>query len=381
MNKTVFRLTAISAMLVAGGGAFAQSTSPSSSSSSSSTTCEQVLSSLASLASSPSFASFYSSQLEEYKSHYPQCFPSTSAASTQQISATSFQQVSMISANIGTRLLNAANGPQRQASLGVSGLAAGGIADNWNSWGNLGQSLISYVDNPTAFNPLKSSSNINNLVVGGDYRLSSDMLVGGSLALDRSRGSISRVSASTPTSTSTDGFSLAPYFGWQIMDSLALDASFGFGKGKSDFGQSRTTANRLFYAANLSYAQWFDNWQVSGKAGYLNSRERFGDLVNNGATANNTAGTSRLGQVRLGVEAGYWMPGGVMPFFGLMYSNDVTRNTQGASPWDKTAFTLSAGLNFFSLKDKLTGGVVLSDESGRSNSRNRSLMGNIGMRF
>jgi hypothetical protein len=55
--------------------------------------------------------------LSTAQKEYPECFAGSSPAATQQISATSFQQVSAISAGLGSRMLGGGgSGPQKQAA-------------------------------------------------------------------------------------------------------------------------------------------------------------------------------------------------------------------------------------------------------------------------
>jgi hypothetical protein len=42
---------------------------------------------------------------------------------------------------------------------------------------------------------------------------------------------------------------------------------------------------------------------------------------------------------------------------------------------------LSVGVNFFSLTSKVSGGIAYEQESGRTNSKNETLMANINFRF
>lgn len=319
------------------------------------------------------------SNLAYYQKNYPQCFPSASPGASQQISATSFQQVSAISGLLGSRLLGAGGPPgaaQRQAGLGQTGLAAGAPADQWNAWTNISQNSNRY-DATTDGVRSKSGIDVTNFVVGGDYRFSPALVGGVSVAIDRSTGSL----GVAPVGTTTTGYAIAPYLGWQLSNKLAVDATLGIGVGENSTGTGRTDQRRLFAAGNATYSDWYGNWQISGKAGYLWAQEKSADLRVNGAAVANSGATARLGQARIGVEAGYWMGNGMMPFVGVSYSSDVLRAVQGNGSWDRDAFLISAGLNFFSLKDKITGGIVYSEESGRRNAANSTLMGNLNIRF
>ena len=351
------RISLIAALCLASGSSFA-----------SSTTCSSVYDSL-----KQGYITLSAAQKD-----YPECFAGSSPATSQQISATSFQQVTAISAGLGGRLLGAAGGPPLQAAAGGTGMAAGGPADKWNAWGNVSQNSNRYDATDSAAVRIKSGADILNVVFGADYRLDAKTVVGASAAFDRGTGT---VGVAVPVGTTTSGYALAPYIGYQVSDRLAFDASVGLGEGKSSIGAGNTDVTRTFLAGNAMYSYWRGNWQMSGKAGLLWAQEKSSDIRNNGAVVANTATTARLGQLRAGVEAGYWYGNGIQPYVGLLYSNDTLRSAQGNAPWDRDAFLLTLGVNFFSLKDKITGGIVYSNETGRQHTRNSTLMGNLNVRF
>jgi len=299
----------------------------------------------------------------------------SSSGATQQLQATTAQQISVISNMIGSRLLSTGpQGPGQLGAVGAKGLSAGAAPNTWNAWGSLSVNDSRYDPG----NNNKRGSDVVNTVVGADYSIAPNMVGGVSLALDRGNGSVAR--AATPITTS--GYSIAPYFGMQINQNLALDASFGLGSGNA--GQSggiESEADRQFLALNASYAKWFDVWQVTAKAGYLEATEKYADTRRNGAVQAGTGFKNKISQLRLGADVGYWM-NGVMPFVGVAYVQDIRLVTSIKDPnWDKDAFTLTAGANFFSLTDKMTGGIVYTQETGRRHAKNSTLAANINFRF
>ena len=73
-----------------------------------------------------------------------------------------------------------------------------------------------------------------------------------------------------------------------------------------------------------------------------------------------------------------------MPYAGLTYSTDGRSNSNQAMNVNEIgddAFVWTLGMNFFQLDNKITGGIAYSQESGRSNSDNGSLMANLNIRF
>lgn len=304
---------------------------------------------------------------------------STSASSaSQQVQAVVAQQVSAVSNAIGARMLSNASrgGPSKRAAADSTGLAAGGETDRWNAWASLGQNASDYSPSDTA---KKRVVAITNTIVGADYQLSPSMIVGLSAAFDRGSGSVT----ASATGISTEGYAFAPYLGVQLGQNMAFDLSAGFGKGEArQAGGHKAESDREFYAANLGYAQWIGNLQIQGKAGYLISHEKYGNSTTNGVTNANTASKNQVEQLNLGAEVGYWMNGGIMPYLGLGYTQDTRMKTAVTNnDWDKNAFTLKAGVNFFSLSNKVTGGISYTDEIGRRSAKNATLMGNINFRF
>lgn len=302
----------------------------------------------------------------------------SAASAQQQVQATVVQQVSAISSVIASRMLPVIGGgpgsPLKQAFSGT-GLAAGGAAEKMNAWASLAQNDSRYSPSDTS---LKRVMAVNNAVVGADYQISPSMILGISAAFDRGSGSVTGAA----TGVSTSGYAFAPYLGVQLGSNMALDFSFGIGKGEaSQAGGMKAESNRQFYAANLGYAQWLGNLQLSGKAGYLISQEKYGNSTTNGVTNANTSTNNEVEQMNLSVEAGYWM-NGMMPYLGLAYTQDTRMKTAVTDTnWDKDALVLKAGINFFSIANKVTGGIVYSEESGRRNAKNATWMGNINFRF
>jgi hypothetical protein len=319
-------------------------------------------------------------------SNHPECFGGSGATSQAQINATAFTQVTAISNAMAQRLTS--GGPVATASLGLKGMAAGGAAGKWNFWGNLNNSDTrqSY----TAANGFKTKneSDVMTVVLGGDYALSNTLNLGVSGAFDEGDGSgINRAPGNTPNGSQTNGYLIAPYLGWQFAKAWSVDASAGFGRGQLETNTNTdVSASRWFAAANLNYSRWMGNWQFTGRASLLHGVEDYNDIKNSttGAKFVGTDARNTLDQLRLGVQAGYWM-NGVMPYVSLAYTNDIRRKTTqfgvSGNPIGRDAWVWGLGMNFYSLKDGVTGGVGFSHETGRNNQTNYGMMANINIRF
>lgn len=348
-----------------------------------------LLSGLSSMAFAQSDCSVTLSSYESYsgnptqqayiQANHPECFPSGSTSSIIEISATSFAQATAASRAIASRFNLLSGGPL--ASAGTTGLAAGGIADKWNVWGNIDQNNTDFSYAAPGGFRTTGGSDVTTSIVGFDYSLSPQMVVGVSAAYDRANGTGTSGLVPATTTTSTDGYQIAPYLGYQLSKEFALDASVGMGSGDfSNSGGVKASADRWFAAANLSYARWMGNWQYTGKASYLHGEEKYGNVTAGAVTVKGD--TNKVDQVRLGAQAGYWM-NGVMPFAGLAYTADVSRSSTapGGNKLGRDAFVWSLGANFISLSSKITGGVMYQAETNRSNSDNDILTANINFRF
>ncbi len=321
---------------------------------------------------------------QEMVSNNPECFGGGELASRTQINATSFAQASAISSSLAMQ--QPMSGPQQTARTGLRGMAAGMGAGKWNAWSNL--SLNSTSQSYTALNNFNShnKNEITTGVLGVDYGLTPTVVLGLSAAYDDGNGrGRNDAPFETTNTTNSQGFLFAPYVGWQINQNLSLDASAGWGRGHLETDSATDArASRWFGAANLNYSRWLGNWQFAGRASYLHGVEDYGATRQNGVKFLGTGARNTLDQLRLSVQAGYWM-GGVMPYVSLAYTNDVRRKTtQYAAPNNpigRDGWLLGAGVNFFSLKDAVTGGVVYNQEFGRNHQNFHSLMANINLRF
>jgi len=333
-----------------------------------------------------------------YTSRHPECFGSNSntAAGAKAIQGTSLEQMLAISASVGNRSTVSAPPGVVTDSGQRKGLAAGNPAGKWNVWASVAESDMKYDrggfrltgDLATDVRTNKFDNRIQNLVIGGDYQLAPNVALGLSAAFDNGSGSATSYNnvADASKSVSTSGYSYAPYLGWQINKDWALDATVGWGNGKSTVDSSvKTDSKRFFYGTNLGYTSWYGNWQFTGKGSYLFGQEKSSDSTNNGTALANTAVTNEVGQFRLAAQAAYWM-NGVMPYLGLAYANDgrsstATADQKFATEMGKNAWVWSLGANFISIKNAMTGGIGYEQETGRDRSKNNKLMANINVRF
>lgn len=315
--------------------------------------------------------------------NHSECFPGGSVASNTEIAATAGIQSSANSNAVTGRLLSPEGSPIAIASNGfqAKGLAAGSTPARWNIWGNIDQTNSDFSYTAPNLAKQRGDNDILTSVIGIDYSISPTIVLGVSAAFDNGDG-WGRNGANAKNKTDTDGYMIAPYVGFQLGKNWALDASVGFGEGDfSATGGVKADIDRWFAAANLTYSRWVGNWQFNGKASYLYGNEETSDVKVNGVKFANTASENTLGRLRIGAQASYWM-NGFMPYAGLGYTSNVHRDSDvGSDPLGRDTFVATIGLNFFSLANKLTGGIYYEEELDRSRSDNHVVSANINYRF
>lgn len=273
--------------------------------------------------------------------------------------------------------------PSLAAGDAETGLAGAARGARWNTWASLGQTQLDY-----EWRPLRSGGDVNNAVLGLDYRWTDKATVGVSLAFDETK-----IATTFNNGRLTgDGVNVTPYFGYLIDANWSFDAALGMGRAKAQsvdnsFGSitGNSTSNRAFGSASLNYSRWVGNWEFAGRAMLVQTEERTSQYtLSNGQVVQGSA--QRLSQARLGAQVGYLAAEGLNPFVGLAYVNDLHRPTQtnplgfGTNPAnDRDGWVFSGGLNFIG-KGALSGGVLLTAEDRREQ-KQTSIMANIAVRF
>lgn len=280
--------------------------------------------------------------------------------------ATSIQQATIISnvvSNIFSTRASVRPGAQIRMSLGAEkGMAAGNSPAKLNAWFNASDSQIGNSAAATNF-----GGNVNNALAGLDYMFSSQLVAGVSLGYDRV--SIDYNFLANNSGLTSTGWMLAPYASYQVNDIVSVDGAIGYAEGDADTRNAGVTTTqgytRSFAALNLNGNYWKGDWQLTAKANYIHAEEKTGT-------------TNRMEQLRLGGQVGYWTEG-VMPYASLTYVNDLSASGAIASA-DKEAWVAGIGVNLFS-KGALSGGLSYTHEFERKDSKNDTIMANIGYRF
>lgn len=285
--------------------------------------------------------------------------------------ATSVQQATIISSVLSnvfsSRATNSPGAPKRVSlDSKKTGMAAGDGPAKLNAWSNVSDTTIGSSATASMFN-----GNVNNLLVGVDYRVSNEFVAGVSTGYDRVKLDF-KFAGLTNSGMTSDGWMVAPYASYQVNEMISVDGVYGHASGDVDTRAIGLTTNqtysRNFLALNLNANYWLGDWQFTGKANYIAAQEKI-------------TTTNKIEQLRLGAQAGYWIEG-VMPYVSLAYVRDLKVSTGGLQPAssDNDAWVASVGANLFS-KGALSGGISYTEEFGRADSKNNTFMANIGYRF
>jgi len=364
MKRTILRAGLAAGLTAASAGAWA-------------TPCNSVISSYEFYY----LSGLYANAAGEVSKH-PECFGGSPASSGVSINNTSFL---LFFAITHAMLMRQADGPAAVSGLGLKGMAAGAGAGKWNVWGNLTNNNTRHSYTNAIGATTKNNADVTTVVFGADYGLSASTVLGISGAFDDGDGSGRNMAAVAGNNLTTNGYVIAPYLSMQLSKTLSFDASAGLGRGElHTSANTSSNASRWFAAANLSYNRWFDRLQFSGKASLLHGVEDHGKIKVAGVPFAGTDAKNTVDQLKIAGQVGYWM-NGVMPVASLAYSNDLRRKTtqfgSPNNPIGRDGWLLGVGLNFYSLKDGVTGGVVYNRELGRGNQNQESLMANINLRF
>jgi hypothetical protein len=263
---------------------------------------------------------------------------------------------------------------------GDTGAAAAVGRNAWNGWVAYSQNRVGY-----SFEPLQSSGTVNLGMVGVDYTLANNMVVGVALAGDRT--DITMNGSALTGSLKGSGYTISPYLGMPLGKAWVFDATVGFGRTKIDTVQFGNTGSfrtdRTMGSVGLSYRQAIGKWQLTGRGAVLAVEDRLGSFTMSNGTFN-PDGRVNLSQLRISGQAGYNL-GQVVPYVGLSYIYDIRRPDQApvagqSAANDRDAWAPSIGVRFSS-GGALYGGLQYTTEKSRSQVKNNQILFNLGLRF
>ncbi|NDV20290.1 autotransporter domain-containing protein [Pseudodesulfovibrio sp. JC047] len=222
------------------------------------------------------------------------------------------------------------------------GLSSGDSANEFGLWG-MG-----------AFNSFESDAsggkydaNAFNLLIGADWRATSDLLIGiaagtGTLDLDKKDWN---GGADDGYIRTEHEWTIMPYAAYNITDTTIFDASFAYtdSRYKDNDGTDSAKYDSTRMMTNLGLSQYYmvDKWTLSGRLGFMYID---GDLGSYSRGATDVANPDTyLGQVSAEAKAAYIFDNGIEPYAALRYFYDVaTSVTPVHSDYDEFEGVLGA---------------------------------------
>ncbi len=272
-----------------------------------------------------------------------------------------------------------------RAALQTSGISSGDPEAKWSLWLSGNRNDMKNTLSSSAY-----SGDAKSFTLGGDYRITNDWVVGISISDDSTKLDTSF----NQGHVNYDGQTFSAYVGGQINSWLRVSLSGGIADTKAK--QSRidptlfTTVtgtqniDRSFIQANAIASTWIDRWNLSAGLGYLHAKDSSKDFTESNGVQR-AGQTNNFGQIQLGAKAAYWFDG-IMPYVEITYLNDVERELpavvigQPSPSDDRDSFRIGVGANVFA-KNGWFGGLAANTEQMRSDTRNTSVMLNLGLRF
>jgi len=243
------------------------------------------------------------------------------------------------------------------------GLSAGDGGNTFGVWG-----MGSYTNFKSTASGARYDADAYNLLVGFDWRATSDLLVGvaggyGTLDLDKKGWNNG---ADTGSIKTDHEWTVMPYVAYNITDTTIVDAAFALtdSRYKDNDGTNTGKYDSTRYLTNIGISQYYmvDAWTLSGRIGYMYVHGDMGHYSRGGTNVANP--DNFLGQLNLEAKAAYAFSNGFEPYAGLRYFYDTTTSvTPVDSDYDE--FEGLLGVNWYA-SDQWTLSVEGGASAGRS---------------
>lgn len=288
---------------------------------------------------------------------------SSTVTASESVALGTAQTVGLISGRIGA-LGSSKNGSSvsynngkgvfsYNLSLDEDGKAAGGSEQQWGIWINGAWTRNLYSRNTTSY-----AGNTTNGMVGFDYRISDEVLVGLATGYENTDNKTSFNSGNEDIT----GWTGAAYALFDIDKTFSLDVTGGYSRLSYDMDRKdgllgtvingETDADRLFGAVNLNGAWTDQQWQFGGRFGLLYAQEERDGFTETGEGATTVAKqTTTIGRASIGGDIGYAFDD-VTPYVKANYNYDYK---DGGSS-DNNFLDYGLGLRF-DMGNGVSGGV------------------------
>lgn len=241
------------------------------------------------------------------------------------------------------------------------GLSSGDGGNNYGIWG-----MGAYSNFQSSVSGGKYDADAYNLMVGFDWRATSDLLVGiaggyGSLDLDKDNWT----GGDTGYLRTDHEWTVMPYLAYNITDMTIIDAAFAYTDSRYADNDGNNTGHydseRYLTSLGLSQYYMYDNWTLSARLGYMYVHGDLSSYSRGAATVANP--DSFLGQANLEGKAAYAFDNGLQPYVALRYLYDTTVSSQPVdSDYDEFGGVL--GMNWFA-SDQWTLNLEAGNSMGR----------------
>ena len=253
---------------------------------------------------------------------------------------------------------------------GLTGLNAGGDTTiPYGIWGN-----YSYTDYKNDLSSTAFDGTSHSFLGGIDFGFWENTILGVSFGYDNSDID----TTFNGGNQQTDSFTVAPYFGAILNDTLSLD--FNLGYSNVEYDQYRTltgtttritsspNADRWFGSLNLNAIKFIDQWIIGGRVGALYANS----VINSYTESNGTAvgeDRTKVGTFSLAGDVAYSLQN-YEPFLNLAYQYDFSLRKvtalSGPQPSnDRDDVLLTAGVRYFE-KSGISGNLEYSKRLTRS---------------
>jgi autotransporter-like protein len=247
---------------------------------------------------------------------------------------------------------------------GATGLNAGdGSSLPYGVWGS-----YSYTDYENELSSIAFDGTSHSFLGGIDFGFWDTTILGVAFGYDT--GNID--TTFNAGNQETDTYTIAPYFGALLTDSLSVDFTLGYSK--VEYDQFRTlpgtttrvnsapNADRVFGALNLNAITFYENWILGGRVGAQYASSTLDSYTeSNGAVVADIR--TRLGSVSIAGDVAYSYQE-YEPFINLAYYNDFQLKeisvTSGPQPSnDSDDILMTAGVRYYN-KNGVTGNFEYS---------------------